>query len=168
MDKDKSFRTKTGYCHVLPEKILFTKNGDIENVLSNKTENKDPALFKVIFAILFLALLYLAYTQYKKEVITLTTFIILIILLPVIAFLFSASLKPNTVNCINRDKIKRVKLYKGLGGMTYSKLFIYYEAENGRQLVKDISLQDPILSGKKGMEHVLKILSDENLIDLKK
>lgn len=28
--KNKTFRTKTGFCHVLPDKILFSKNEDLE------------------------------------------------------------------------------------------------------------------------------------------
>lgn len=164
-NKNRTFRTKTGFCHVLHDKILFSKNEDIEKALNETTENPNPISMKLILGLIFIGPVFIAYNQYSKSVIDKTTFIITLLILPIIYFLISKFLKLKTISQIERNKISRIKLYKSLGGLTYTKFVIYFEAENKKRMATAITIPDQNIYGKRDIDNAIKIFTEENLLE---
>ena len=73
MENEKKFRTKTGFCHILPEKIILTRDGIIGNVAKVTVGN---GIFRILFIYSAFAifLLYLAFKAYQENKVVTTLF----------------------------------------------------------------------------------------------
>ncbi len=165
---DKTFRTKSGYCHILQDKIVFSKDGDLEKALTEKGQNHNSKSFKILFAFILCILIYFVYDQYKKEIIDLNTLTISLIACPFIYFFVALGLNYETIAQIDRKKINKTQLHSRTHPLTYPKFIIYFDNEMGKKKVTAVVFRDPNLFGKTDMENAIRILREENLIETKK
>lgn len=65
MDNEKTFKTKTGFCHILPDKIVLTRDGIIGNV-AKATVGNNISRILILYGGLSFGLFYFAFNSYKN------------------------------------------------------------------------------------------------------
>ncbi len=162
MDNGKVFRTKTGFCHVLNDKIVLTRDGVIGNI-SNVVVGKGITRILVINGVVSIALLYSAYIDFRKGE----------LFLPVLYGLLGgwliygvlSSLNNSATPIIERSKIKSIKFRKAITGLTRSVFIVFFEDKNGKVKKRLIMLPGSLTGGKEETEKAMNIMSEEGLID---
>ncbi|RDC56522.1 phosphoribosylaminoimidazolesuccinocarboxamide synthase [Pedobacter chinensis] len=161
MDNEKTFKTKTGFCHILPDKIVLTREGIIGNVATVTVGNNISRIL-IIYGGLAIGLFYLAFDSYTEGQIA-----------PLILFgLFGIYLVYGIVNSINnsatpiidRQNIKEVKFKKAIVGLTRSRFEVLFEDEQGKLKKRLILLPGSLTDGQSETEKAIKIMTDEKLI----
>ena len=161
MDNGKTFKTKTGFCHIFPDKIVLTRDGIIGNV-SNVTVGNNISRILIIYGGLSIGLLYFAFDAYRNGQIA----------QPILLGLFGIYLVYGMVNSINnsaapiivRQKIKGIKFKKAILGLTRSRFEVLFENEQGKIKKRLIILPGAMTNGQNETENAIKILTDEKLI----
>ncbi|WP_294082799.1 hypothetical protein [Proteiniphilum sp. UBA5384] len=161
MDKEKTFKTKTGFCHILPEKIVLTRDGIIGNV-AKATVGNNISRILIIYGGLSIGLFYFAFDSYKNGQIA----------QPALFGLLGIYLIYGIVNSINnsatpiidREKIKEVKFKKAIAGLTRSRFEVLFEDEQGKIKKRLIMLPGSSTDGKSATAKAIKIMTDEKLI----
>ena len=161
MNNEKTFKTKTGFCHILPDKIVLTRDGIIGNV-AKVTVGNNISRILIIYGGLSLGLFYFAFDSYKNGQIT----------QPILFGLLGIYLVYGIVNSINnsatpiidRQKIKEVKLKKAIIGLTRSRFEVLFEDEQGKIKKRLIMLPGSLTDGQNEKEKAIKIMTDEKLI----
>lgn len=129
MNNEKTFKTKTGFCHILPDKIVLTRDGIIGNI-SDLTVGSNISRILIIYGFLSIGLFYLAFDNYKNgQMINSILFGLLSIYL---VYGTLNSLNNSATSIIERQKIKNVKLKKAIAGLTRSRFEIFFEDNEGR------------------------------------
>ena len=161
MDNGKTFKTKTGFCHIFPGKIVLTRDGIIGNV-SNVTVGNNISRILIIYGGLSIGLLYFAFGTYRNGQIA----------QPILLGLFGIYLVYGMVNSINnsaapiivRQKIKGIKFKKAILGLTRSRFEVLFEDDQGKIKKRLIMLSGSLADGKSETEKAIKIMTDEKLI----
>lgn len=65
MENEKTFKTKTGFCHILPDKIVLSRDGVIGNV-AKVTVGNNISRMLLIYGGFSLFLLYSAFNSFQK------------------------------------------------------------------------------------------------------
>jgi hypothetical protein len=65
METEKKIETKSRYCHILPDKIVLTRDGVIGN-LANSTSGNNILRISLIYTEIAIFLIYSVYSSYKK------------------------------------------------------------------------------------------------------
>ena len=161
MDNDKTFKTKTGFCHILPDKIVLTRDGIIGNV-AKVTVGNNISRILLIYGGLSIAFFYYSFTSYKNSQ----------IFQPILYGLLGLYLIYGIINSLNnsakpiidRNKIREVKLKKTIVGVTRSRFEVYFEDENGKIKKRLIMLPGSMTDGQNETEKAIKIMLEEKLI----
>lgn len=163
MISEKIFKTKTGFCHILPDKIVLTRDGIIGNVSEIITNNNISRLL-FIYGIISIGLLYIAFRSFQNgDIIRLIVFVLISIYL--IWGIFN-SLNNSATPIIYRDKIKVVKFKKGIKGFTRPRFDIFFEDERGKIKRRIIMLNGSLHENQEGdIQNALNIMIDEKLIN---
>ena len=160
MEKEKKFKTKTGYCHITAQKIILTKDGNTTNVSKQGVGNK-VLKSMAIYGALSLFFLYSAYTDYQKGdklfalIFTILAFSILF------GILKSVNNSANPV--IERNTITEASFIKGTTGLTRSRFVIAFN-ENGKVKKRIIMLPGSFNNGQEETELALNIMKEEKII----
>ncbi|MCU0399505.1 MAG: phosphoribosylaminoimidazolesuccinocarboxamide synthase [Algoriphagus sp.] len=161
MDNEKTFITKTGFCHILPDKIVLTRDGIIGNV-AKVTVGNNISRILIIYGGLSLGLFYFAFNSYKNgQIAQLILFGLLAIYL---VFGIVNSINNSATPIIDRQKIKEVKFKKAIIGLTRSRFEVLFEDEQGRIKKRLIMLPGSLTNGQNETEKAIKIMTDERLI----
>ncbi len=161
MNSEKTFRTKTGYCHILPDKIILSRDGIIGNV-SKITVGNNISRLLITYGGISIGLFYLAFISYKQsQVIQSILFVISGLYL---AYGILNSLNNSATPIIDRHKIKEVKFKKAITGLTRSRFEVFFEDEQGKIKKRIIMLPGYLLDGQAETEKAIKMMKDENLI----
>jgi hypothetical protein len=129
MESEKTFRTKTGFCHILPDKIVLTRDGVIGNV-AKVTVGNNIARILLLYGAITVGLIYFGYEAYNNGQ-TFQPILFGLIGLYLIYGIVS-SLNNSATPTIDREKIKAVKLKKAIKGLTRSRFEVLFEDENGK------------------------------------
>tara|TARA_R100001369_G_scaffold79723_1_gene109804 strand:+ start:1000 stop:1491 length:492 start_codon:yes stop_codon:yes gene_type:complete len=162
MKNEKTFKTKTGFCHILPNKIILTRDGIIGNV-AKVTVGKNITRILIIYGGLSAFLLYSAFNSFQKGQVPIST-LYLIVGLFLIYGIF-ASLNNSATPIIERNKIKSIKFKKATFGITRSRFEILFEEENGKIKKRLIMLPGSISNGQNETERAIEIMKEEKLIN---
>ena len=161
MENEKTFRTKTGYCHILPDKIVLTRDGIVGNVSKLTVGNSITGIL-IIYACLSLGLLYFAYDSYKNGQ-TVES-----ILLGLLSFFWIygiiSSVNNSATPVIERNRITEVKLKKAFAGVTRSRLEVMFEDDNGKIKRRIIMLTGSLTGGQNETEKAIRIMNEEKLL----
>ncbi len=160
MQNEKTFKTKLGYCHILPDKIVLTKNGVI---------GKTPKIFSIsmitrllFYGIISMALFYSAYINYMRGE-TGKTFVYSLVGIYLVYGIIK-SLNNSATPIINRKQIKSVKFHDAKPGITRAYFEVLFENENGKLKKRLIMLPGSLSCKKNETEKALEVMKSENLI----
>jgi len=162
---EKVFKTKTGYCHILPDKIILTRDGVIGNI-ANVTVGKGMTRILVIYGALALWMFYTAYHESQAEQYFQFAFSIFLGLF--LIYGITRSLNNSATPMILRNKIRNIKFIKGIEGITRSRFEVFFEDERGKVKRRMIMLPGSMTGGQAATESAIKIMTEENLIDYSK
>ncbi len=157
----KSFKTKTGFCHILPDKIILSRDGIIGNVTKVTVENNISRIL-LIYGGLSLFLLYSSFNSFQKGQ-TLISVLYGIVGLFLIYGIFK-SLNNSATSIIERSRIKEVKLKKSIAGITRSRFEIMFEDENGKMKKRLIMLPGSLTGGKIETDKAIGMMIEEKLL----
>lgn len=161
MDNEKTFKTKTGFCHILPDKIVLTRDGIIGNV-AKVTVGNGIARILIIYGIIAIGLFYFAFDNYKNG----QTFTSILFGLLGLFLVYGTitSINNSATPIIDRQKIKEVKFRKAIFGLTRSRFEVYFEDDNSKIKKRLITLPGSLTDGQNETEKAIKIMKDEKLI----
>ncbi len=162
MDTEKRFKTKTGFCHILPDRIVLTRDGVIGNV-AKMTVEKGIARILVIYGLLSIFLIYSAIEKYKVGEIGLTIFFGLVAAYLIYGILTSVNNSATPV--INRDSIQKTLFKKGIKGLTRARFEVYFRESSEKTKKRLIMLPGSLTGGITETDIALKIMKEEGLIE---
>ena len=107
METEQKFKTKTGFCHILTDKIVLTRDGIVGNVAELTTGNN---IYRIlgIYGVMSIVLLYMAYTKIAKE--DWIEFAVYFGIGVYLVYSLIKSLNLSATPIIERNKIKNVDL----------------------------------------------------------
>ncbi|MFV0530757.1 MAG: phosphoribosylaminoimidazolesuccinocarboxamide synthase [Flavobacteriales bacterium] len=161
MEKEKIFKTKIGFCHILPDKIVLTRDGIIGNV-AKVTVGNNVSRILWIYGAITIGLFYLVFNSYKNGQIFQPIFLGLIALYLLYGII--TSLNNSATPIINRNKIQQVKFKKAIKGLTRSRFEVLFEDENGKMKKRLIMLPGLFIDRENETEKAIKIMTEEKLI----
>jgi hypothetical protein len=162
MDNKNTFKTKTGFCHILPDKIILTRDGIIGNV-AKVTVGNNISRILLIYGGLSLFLFYSVFNEFQKGQ-TPMSILYGIVGLFLIYVIFT-SLNNSATPIIERNKIKGIKLKKAIFGFTRSRFEVLFEDDNGKIKKRLIMLPGSMTDGQNETENAIKIMTDEKLLN---
>ncbi len=159
--EEKKFKTKTGYCHILPDKIMLTRDGIIGNV-AEITNGSNITRILVIYGILAALFAYQAFDNYqRRQILPAILFSLLAIYL--IYGIFN-SLNNSAARVIEKASIRNVKFKKGITGITRPRFEIYFENTNGKLKKRLILLPGTLSATNNDITKALNIMTEEGLL----
>ncbi|MCD7900317.1 MAG: hypothetical protein LUH22_10730 [Bacteroides sp.] len=161
MENGKTFKTKTGFCHVLPDKIILTREGIVGNV-AKKSLGNHISWILIAYGIAAFGFLYFAFRSYQNEEIVRTIIFGAISLYLILAI--KDSIKNSATLIIDRDKIGEVEFRKSVPGVMRSHFVVLFENEYGKIKKRLILLPGSLNNGQEETEKALKIMTEEKLI----
>lgn len=152
---DLTFKTKTGYCHILPDKIVLTRNGIIGD-MTNLTFGKNTTRILLIYAALCVGLLYAAFNALQNDV-----YGPALIFICISAFLMYGIIRSTNHSAtpvIPIDKIKRIQFKNAGNGITRAYFTIHFADENGKIRKRLIAMPGAVYSDEEATENALAIM----------
>lgn len=160
METEKTFRTKTGFCHVTADKIILTRDGVIGNI-SSVTVGNNISRILIIYGLLSIVLIYFAYDSYVKGDTAMTLFFGLIGLYLIYGIVKSRHNSATPI--IERKDIKNVTYNSGTSGLTRPRFEIEFN-DNG-QIKKRLIILPGTLGGEQSEgAKAVQIMKDEKLL----
>ena len=157
---EKTFKTKTGFCHITPHQIILTRDGIIGNV-ARVTAGNNISRPLIIYGLISLGLFYVAYDSYVKGQIS-----------PAILYVLAAfflirgvisSLNHSASPIIDRKAIKSVKFIKGISGLTRPRFEIEF-TEEGKVKKRLIMLRGSMMGSAEEINDAVQIMKEEGLL----
>lgn len=161
MESEKTFRTKTGFCHIQPDQIILTRDGIVGNVSEVMVGNNITKTL-VTYGALSLVFIYSAFETFKNGKTLQPIFFGLIGLYLIIGIV--RSLNNSSTPIIHRKKIKEVTFKKGLQGLTRSRFEVLFQDENGKMKKRLIMLPGSLNDGQDETEKAVEIMREEQLL----
>jgi len=158
MAEEKIFRTKTGYCHVLEDKIVLTRDGAIGKVAAVSIGN-NIARPLIIYGIIAITLLLLSCKGFQEgDPIRASLFVVLGVFL--IANIIR-SRHNSATPVIDREKIKNIEFKQAITGATRAYFIIYFETDRKQIKRRYIFLPGSLNNGALETEKALQIMTEE-------
>jgi len=161
MKSEKKFRTKSGFCHILPEKIILTRDGIIGNTAKIAVGNRISRIL-IIYSIIALFLMYFAFEAFQEDKIVTTLFYVGFA--GYLLYNVKSSMNYSATPIIERNKIKEVKFIDAKYGATRSRFEVLFEDENGKIKTRLIMLPGSLNDGESETEKALEIMKSEKII----
>lgn len=161
METEQKFKTKTGYCHILADKIVMTRDGIVGNVAELTTGNN---IYRIlgIYGIMSIVLFYMAYTKIvKEEWIEFTVYCGIGIYL---VYSLIKSLNLSATPIIERNKIKKLEFKPAKKFLTRSYFKVDFEQNDGKIKSRLIMLPGSLNDGTNETEKALEIMKNSGLI----
>lgn len=161
MSEARTFRTKSGYCHVLPDKIVLNHDPVYQGTGKTPRNNAMPVIL-VVYGIFLAFLLYKgsqAYIEHRTG-----TLIWCTIFAMFIAWVLVRSRQNSTTGVIERESITLIKFKKAAPGLTRSYFEIYFKDDKGRLKRRLLLLPGSLSGGKTGTEEALRVMQEEKLV----
>lgn len=160
MGTEKTFRTKTGFCHVTADKIILTRDGVIGNI-SRVTVGTNVTRILIIYGLLSIGLIYFAYDGYVKGDTTTTIFFGLIGVYLIYGIIKSRNNSATPI--IERKEIKSVTYNSGTSGLTRPRFEVEFN-DNGQVKKRLIMLPGTLTGGQSEAEKAVQIMREEKLL----
>jgi len=162
MESSKKFLTKTGYCHVMKDKIVFTRRGFMGLIGDIAIEGRMRRIL-LFFAALSIFIFYFAYFNYMQgEALWAGMFAV------IGAYLIYAVIKGlnHSVHpIIERKKITEVKFVKEVQDLTSALFEIKFQDAKGKMKKRIITLPFPRSKYESDVQLAVKIMREEGLIE---
>ncbi|MCL7764669.1 phosphoribosylaminoimidazolesuccinocarboxamide synthase [Polaribacter sp. Z014] len=159
---EKVFKTKTGFCHILPDKIILTRGGIIGNV-AKVAVGKNITRILIIYGGVSAFLLYSAFDSFQKNQVPISIFYSIVGLFLIYGIF--TSLNNSATSIIERNDIKSIKFKKAIFGITRSRFEVLFIDQNRKIKKRIIMLPGSMKNGKKETENAKKIMKEEKLLN---
>ncbi len=159
---ENNFKTKTGFCHVLKDRIVLSKNGIVEDV-------KPITVGKGVYALVFidialsLGLFYFAVDSFLVENWMAVGFFVVMGLVVLRASMKILRYSPTPI--IYRDSIEKVIFTQGTSFLTRSRIIIKFLDEKGALKTRLIMLPGAMMKGDKETAKAMAIFKEEGLLN---
>jgi hypothetical protein len=160
MEDVKTFKTKTGYCHILADRIVLSRDGIIGNVSKIVVGNTMSKIL-IAYAIIAVIFIYLGIENLKKGGYTVAVFSLFIGLYLIYGIISSWNNSATPV--IDRNTIKKVVFKKGIKGITRSRFEITFLQEN-KTKKRLIMLPGSFAGNEQDLNNAFKIMKEEGLL----
>jgi hypothetical protein len=161
MDSEKVFRTKTGYCHVLPDRIRLTRSG-VAGGAANAMVGDRIGRILVIYAAIALFAAYSSWKAFQRHDLLMT-------------FVYgglAAALVYNVVRSWNnsaapeldRSAVTSVVFKPAAPGLTRAYFEVHFTDAKGRSKKRLIMLPGSLTGGAEETDRALRIMREEGLI----
>ncbi|MEM9921593.1 MAG: phosphoribosylaminoimidazolesuccinocarboxamide synthase [Bacteroidota bacterium] len=159
--EEKKFKTKTGFCHVLPDKIVLTRDGIIGNTSKVVVGNSIGRIL-VLYGFITIWLFYSSFNAFKNG----QNFSSALFAIGgcFAAYSIYRSRNNSAAAVIERKQIRKVVFNKGLAGLTRPRFEIIFESEEGKVLKRLIMLPGSLSGEKSDIEKAVKVMQEENLL----
>lgn len=161
MDAEKTFRTKLGFCHILPDRIVFSNDGNIENVNDTPDGNILIKLLTV-YGIMAAIFIYFAYDNYNEGQVMFSALFGFAALY--LVYGIAVSTNNSAASVIYRNKIKKVIFKKAIPFVTRSRFEVLFENSEGKIKKRLIMLPGSLTGGNNETEKALRIMREEDLV----
>ncbi len=161
METEKIFATKTGYCHLLPDRIELTRDG-ISGNMANITVGNTIYRILVIYSLLCSALIYGIYDLFLKRHFFPAALCSLLVFYLIYGIVTSLNNSASPV--IDRKRIRNVRFVKGIAGLSRSRFEVQFEDDAGKIKKRLILLPGSASGGATEAERALKMMKEEKLI----
>jgi hypothetical protein len=142
MNTEKVFRTKTGYCHVLQNKIVLTRDGVLGNI-AKVTMGNNIARPLIIYGIICFLFFFFAIKGFTEGQIPEAILFLVLGLLLILGII--RSLNNSATPIIDRKDIREIIFKKAVTGSTRSYFIVRFENEK-RQIKQRLILLPGSLS----------------------
>lgn len=159
--KEQKFRTKTGYCHILEDKIVLTRTGVIEN-LEGITVKENSPIILVVYSVIAIGLLFSAWTNYETG-----QNFFAIMFGSVGIFLINGivrSINFSGTPLIHRADIIQTDFKKGVWGLTRDRFEIIFTDAKGNRRKRLILLPGSFSATKESLAEAMKIMEETGLM----
>ncbi len=153
MEEEKAFKTKTGFCHLLPDRIVLTRDGIVGNSISRTL---------IIYGAIIIGLFYFGLDAFQNGQ-TIQSILFGLIVIYLIYGIFN-SLNNSATPVIDRERIKDVRFKKGVKGLTRSRFEVMFEDESGKIKKRLIMLPGSMTDGDNEAKKAVEIMKAENLL----
>src|SRR5574343_118147 len=160
MENEKKFKTKTGFCHILPDKIILTRDGSIGDI-AKITVGNGIARILIIYSIFAIFLLYFAFKAYQESKVVTTLFYVGFA--GYVLYKVKQSTNYSAISKIERNKIKEVKFIDAKYGATRSRFEVLFEDQKGKIKTRLILLPGSLNDGENETKKALEIMKSEKL-----
>ena len=161
MEQEYTFKTKTGFCHILPDKIVLTRDGIIGNV-AKVTVGNNIVRILIIYGAITAGLFYFGLEAYKNGQLVQPILFGLIGLYLIYGII--SSLNNSATPIIDRQKIKDVRFKKAFKGLTRSRFEVMFEDETGKMKKRLIMLPGSLTDGQNETDKAVEIMKEEKLL----
>lgn len=158
MDTEKVFKTKTGYCHLLEDKIVLTRNGVIGNA-AKLTMGNNIARPLFMYSVISVGLFYFTFKAFTNGQ-SLEAIFFLILGLFLLLGIFK-SLNNSGTPIIERKKIVEIEFKKAFPGASRAYFIVRFENPSGKRKNRLIMLPGSFSNGQIETEKALNIMKSE-------
>lgn len=159
---DNKFKTKTGFCYVLPDRIILTREG-LLGKFANAYSGKGNTKALIIQGVLIGVIIYLGFIEYKRENYVSIGFYGIIAL--ILSYGFFTSLKNSGTPVLDKKQIKEVKFIKGASGATRDRFEVFFENEEGKIKKRLIMLPGTLSRGDAEADKALALFKSEGYLE---
>lgn len=161
MEEEKTFKTKTGYCHILPDRIVLTRDGIVGNVAKVAVGN-GIARILIIYGVIIIGLFYFAFSAFQNGQ-TMRPILFGLIGIYLIYGIIN-SLNNSATPVIDREMIKEVRFKKAIKGLTRSRFEVMFRDDNGKTKKRLIMLPGSMSDGDIETEKAVEIMKAAKLL----
>lgn len=161
METERKFKTKTGYCHILPEKIVLTRDGLIGNISKLVVGNK---MYRILLIYTIIAIVFIYYTidNFLKNDIYFAVFFGLFAIYLIYGII--SSFNNTTTPVIDRKTVNKVIFKKGIPGISRARFEVIFTDKKGRTKKRLIMLPGTLTDSDLEKNEAYKTMKEEKLI----
>lgn len=159
--ESRKFRTKTGFCQITSDRIVFTRDGIVGD-LSELSVGNGISRTLLIYGVISMTLLYLAYQSYLDNDAVVAIFLGALGLY--LIYVIVKSRNYSTTPVIERSTIVETRFKKGIAGLTRSRFEVAFN-DKGARKIRLIMLPGSLMGGQVESEAVLQMFREEELIE---
>ena len=157
----KTFRTRTGYCHVFPDKLILSRYKDSKN--SAGYSEKDTIGWRLLFyGAITIYILYNSATLYRDDQMVRSILHCAVGLL--LLYVTIKSLNNSSIGLIRRDTIRETT-FQEASGATRAYITVVFEDGKGRIKKRLIMLPGSLSGGREEVKKAKAILAEEGLLN---
>ena len=152
MHTENIFKTKSGYCQVLKDKIVLTRDGVTGNV-AKVTMGNNIVRPLIIYGVISMSLFFLGFKSFSEGRTLEALFLVIIGFFLIFAIIKSS--KNSASPIINRQNIKDIEFKKAVPGATRAYFIIRFENEVGKIKQRLILLPGSLSNGESETQKAL-------------
>jgi hypothetical protein len=157
----KTFRTKTGYCHITDEQIVLSRDG-VRGEMAKITNGNSISQSLIIYGVISVGMLVASVSAFLKK----DYFPAVISLIIPVFLIYSIlkSLNNSATPIIDRKSIQEVRFHKAITGITRAYFEVYFKDDKGKVKKRMILLPGSIASDPNEIENAVSIMQEEGLL----